>query len=546
MLINKITEIIGKTPIIKIDLKIHGLSNIELYAKLEYLNPFGSLKDRTAFGMLKESIDDIKRSGKSVIETSSGNTAKALQCICSINGIDFITVTNRIKVSESKNILKFLGTNVIEVSKDVNTVGRIEEMIAQQPDKYYHTSQYTNSRNVSSHFETGREIYEDIGKVDYFISVLGTSGSSMGISKILHEKNPEMLTVGVVTSRDSYIPGIRTEEEMQDCGFFSKENYDFIEDVGVESANIYMKKLCREMGILAGVSSGAALAAAVNFLGKIDKALKEKHKAVFVVCDRLEIYANFIKENRFYKYHVLGNTYIVIDPRENPIDLTRQRIADICNKEFGVGADGIILGPFINNDEYVYRAFNRDGSEVKSAVFGSMIFAKYLKDKEIVRGDSIKVRISDQEMKVLFLNQEATKILVKIKEPHITGSVSISGKDYTCVNLGNDNIVREEKELSRSLIIAEGEEVMNSGIYPDGVNIQLVNRISDNHLQIETYERGVGYTLASGTSVIASCFAQKEHLKREVNVHTAGGMCKVNLVDYSITAEVFKIYEGEL
>lgn len=259
MLINKITDVIGKTPIIKIDPKIHGLSNIELYAKLEYLNPFGSLKDRTAYGMLQDSIDDIKNSKMSVIETSSGNTAKALQCICSINGIDFITVTNRIKVSESKNILKFLGTNVIEVSKDVNAVERIEK-------------------------------------------------------------------------------------EMQDCRFFSRGNYDFIEDVGVESANIYMKKLCREMGILAGVSSGAALAAAVKFLGNIDKTLNEKKKAVFIVCDRLEIYANFIKENRFYKYHVLGNTYIVIDPRENPIDLTRQRIADICNREFGIGADGIIQG----------------------------------------------------------------------------------------------------------------------------------------------------------------------------------------------------------
>ncbi len=545
MLIHNITEVIGRTPIIRIDPDIHGLKNINLYAKLEYLNPFGSLKDRTAYGMLKDNIDEIRNSGMSVIETSSGNTAKALQCICGINGIDFITVTNRIRVSESKNILQFLGTNVVEMPKGVNTVEKIEEMVAENPGKYFHTRQYSNKNNVKAHYETGREIFEDIGDVDYFISVLGTSGSSKGISDYLKEKNSRMMTIGVVTSKDSYIPGIRTAAEMEECGIFRKGNYNLLEEVSCDVAKSYMKKMGRELGILAGVSSGASFAAAIRYLKTIDEALDCRKNAVFIVCDRLETYANFIKENRFYKYHVLGNTYIVIDPRENPITLTVDVIRDICSVEYGVGADGIIYGPFIEDDEFSYKSYNRDGSEAKSAVFASMIFAKYLRDKEIIKSNSVKVRISDQKMTAFFLNLEATRIMIKVKMPFISGIKKICGKEYVCVNVGNENIVGEDPDISKQHIIEIGEQIKNSGEYPDGINIQLVKKISSNQLQIETYERGVGYTLASGTSIVASCFAQKDNLDRTIFVHTAGGICIADMEDNSITAEVFKIYEGD-
>ncbi|PKO99102.1 MAG: diaminopimelate epimerase [Bacteroidetes bacterium HGW-Bacteroidetes-8] len=582
-LITKITDLIGNTPIIKIDKKLHGLNGVELFAKLEYLNPFGSLKDRTALGMLEENLQEIRQQGRRVIETSSGNSAKALQCICNVNGIGFTTVTNRIRVSESKNILRFIGTDIVEVSKDVNTVEMIEEMTLHAPSAYFHTTQYSNRKNIEAHNVTGEEILEDIGKVDYFIHVLGTSGSGKGIAERLKADNPLLKTVGVVTSAQSYIPGIRSAGELASCGFFRKEDYDSIEEVSANIAKCYMKKLCRGMGILAGVSSGASFAAAVSYL----KREEEKHqasantgefleemtdrdvldntlkKAVIVICDRLETYANFIKENRFYKYHVLGNTYIIIDAAENPAPLSREFIVKICHKEFGAGADGLIYGPLEPTDHleqaghlvstghlypgqvYEYKAYNKDGSEVKSALFASMIFAKYLKDKEVVKSDSIPVKIAEQKMSVEFLNREATRIKVTIKEPVVTGSRVIGNREYVEVYLGNENLVTEEENPTREKITGIGEEIHSSDEFPDGVNIQLVNIISRNHIQIETFERGVGYTLASGTSVMASCFAMKNRLGLSVSVHTPGGICKVNLNQCSITAEVFKIFEGE-
>ena len=572
-LISQITDLIGNTPIIKIDEKIHGLKGVELYAKLEYLNPFGSLKDRTAKGMLGDNLQEIASQGRRVIESSSGNTAKALQCICNVNGIGFTTVTNRIRVSESKNILKFIGTDIVEVSKDVNTVAMIEDMTLRDPSAYFHTTQYSNRKNIEAHNVTGDEIVEDIGRVDYFIHVLGTSGSGRGIAERLRASNPQLKSVGVVTSAESYIPGIRSSAELDSCGFFKRADYDSIEEVSADTAKCYMKKLCRQMGILAGVSSGASFAAAVNYLKREaeNKTLANsgnssgnlQKKAVFVVCDRLETYANFIKENRFYKYHVLGNTYIIVDATENPASLKSappfgsEFIKRICHKEYGAGADGLIYGPLdqtrhlnhaANSDPspiYEYKAYNKDGSEVKSALFASMIFAKYLKDKEVVKGESISVKIASQIMGVNFLNMEATRIKVTIKEPLITGTSIIEGREYINVFLGNENLVSEEENPTREKITGIGEEIHSSGRFPDGVNIQLVNIISRNHIQVETFERGVGYTLASGTSVMASCFAMKSRLALSVSVHTPGGICKVDLNQCSITAEVFKIFEGE-
>ena len=581
-LISQITDLIGNTPIIKIDEKLHGLKGVELYAKLEYLNPFGSLKDRTAMGMLGDNLHEIASQGRRVIETSSGNTAKALQCICNVNGIGFTTVTNRIRVSESKNILKFIGTDIVEVSKDVNTVAMIEEMTLRDPSAYFHTTQYSNRKNIEAHNVTGDEIVEDIGKVDYFIHVLGTSGSGRGIAERLRVSNPHLKSVGVVTSAESYIPGIRNATELGSCTFFNREEYDSVEEVSADTAKCYMKKLCRQMGILAGVSSGASFAAAISYLKReeekqpsaetddllvntADKDVLENSlkKAVFVVCDRLETYANFIKENRFYKYHVLGNTYIIVDATENPASLNStppfgsEFIKRICHKEYGAGADGLIYGPLeqtgnLNTDAplntgqiYEYKAYNKDGSEVKSALFASMIFAKYLKDKEVVKGESISVKIASQIMGVNFLNMEATRIKVTIKEPVITGTSIIEGREYINVFLGNENLVSEEENPAREKITGIGEEIHSSGQFPDGVNIQLVNIISRNHIQVETFERGVGYTLASGTSVMASCFAMKSRLALSVSVHTPGGICKVDLNQCSITAEVFKIFEGE-
>jgi cysteine synthase len=110
-----ITELIGNTPLLRLDPAVHGLPNVELYAKLESHNPFGSVKDRVAWGMLRDDLAQIRASGQTLIEASSGNTAKALRVLGAVYGIDLRAVTNRIKVAEVRDLLQLFGTEIVEL-----------------------------------------------------------------------------------------------------------------------------------------------------------------------------------------------------------------------------------------------------------------------------------------------------------------------------------------------------------------------------------------------------------------------------------------------
>ncbi len=549
MLIDNLTEIIGNTPIIKIDKSIHNLKNIEVFAKLEYLNPFGSIKDRTAYEMLINEIENIKNNRSIVIETSSGNTAKAIQCICGIYGIDFTTVTNRIKVEESKHILNFIGTKIREIASNLNGVDEIKNLINISPDKYFHTSQYDNRNNYLAHKKTAQEIYNDIGCVDYFFHVLGTSGSSKGISDFLKEKNSKMDNYGVVTSNGSYIPGIRTQQELDECGFFSYNNYQDIITIDANSAKEHSKLLCRRTGILAGISSGASFCALISKLKEIDSSLTTTKKALFVVCDRIETYANFIKNNRFHKYHVLGNTYIVIDSSNISFDLNSSNISKICNKEYGIGSDGIIIGSFKKSQEqklFQYRAYNSNGSEIDNAVFGTLIYAKHLLDSNIVQSKIIDVSIKEYIMNVSFSDIDNTTGSITSTINCNIIPINIVDKNGFFVDIGNLNIVFESDSISRDYIEFIGEKINRDPNYKDGINVQIVKIIDRDNLFIEVYERGVGYTLASGTSIISACLAFRNRLNKKVNVHTPSGVCTFNIDHKTLNANVFKICEGEI
>lgn len=308
MIINNITQLIGNTPMLKIDPKIHGLKNVNLYVKLELFNPFGSIKDRTVYYMLKNDIEKIKKENKTVIESSSGNTAKALQAICSMYGIKFKTVTNRIKVPEERNILKVIGADIEELPglsecpdpNDPNDpVQYIERIVAQNPDKYFHTSQYTNLNNPKAHFEgTGKEIYDDLGQVDYFFATLGTTGSSKGAIEYLVKKNPNLKKIGIIATKGDTIPGIRNMDEMYEVGIFDKSIYDDIISINSMEAIESMQDLVKKCGVLAGPTSGACFKGALKYLKQIDSSLKKHVNAVFIACDRLEWYMSYIQKRR--------------------------------------------------------------------------------------------------------------------------------------------------------------------------------------------------------------------------------------------------------
>ena len=308
MLYSDITELIGNTPLLRLDPGKHGIDGAELYAKLEFCNPFGSVKDRIAWGMIRDDLPGITRRGQTLIEASSGNTAKALQVLAAMHGIRLRVLTNRTKVPEVRDALELLGGELEElpglsecpdptVPNDVFSA--IEKLMAENPGTYYHTSQYTSQRNLLTHQHTiGKEIFDDIGPVDFLFGGLGTTGSTRGAATYLRTANPRLQTIGIVSTRDDFIPGIRSEAELWEVGLFESDFYAEIMPVRPADAVDAAVDLARRHGVLAGPTSGAAYWAARQYLQRQPPANGAPRRAVIIACDRLEPYLSYIRQRR--------------------------------------------------------------------------------------------------------------------------------------------------------------------------------------------------------------------------------------------------------
>jgi len=306
MLVQSITDLIGNTPLLEISPRVHGLANIKLYAKLELFNPWGSVKDRTAWGILKPHLGELSK--KLVIENSSGNTAKALQMIASLHGSSGKTITNRIKVPEVKDILQLIGIQIQELPgksdcydpNDPNDpVVYIQQEIAKDPEKYVYSDQYFNDLNRTVHYDTtGKEIIEDLGSVDYLIGGLGTTGSTLGAAQRIQEHNPHLVTIGVVAEKDDYIPGIRNYDEILEVGLFNPHFYSTIVTVSSSDALEAMMRLIRGVGLLAGPTTGATFLGGLQYLREVDQTLTQTKHAVFIACDRVEWYISYIRKRK--------------------------------------------------------------------------------------------------------------------------------------------------------------------------------------------------------------------------------------------------------
>ncbi len=163
MIIEQMTDLIGNTPLLKIPKSLTGLQNIELYAKLEMMNPFGSVKDRTSWALVKDDLEDIKKTNKIVYENSSGNTAKSLQAIASIHGFKFRLVSGLAKVEEQKQVLQIMGAEIEEIAtasdcfdpSDPNDPQYlIERKVSKNPNSIHFPSQFTNMKNPNFHEQT--------------------------------------------------------------------------------------------------------------------------------------------------------------------------------------------------------------------------------------------------------------------------------------------------------------------------------------------------------------------------------------------------------
>lgn len=319
---DSITDAIGDTPLIRIDAAVHGLRNIDLYAKMEMLNPFGSLKDRAAWHMARPHLRQAAERGDTVVELSSGNTAKALALIAGMHGLPFRSVTNRMKVPEIKDLLLLLGAEIDELpgqaecldpSDTHDPLTRMYQTISADGAGYLHTDQYFNDLNVEAHARgTGPEIVADLGgrAPDHFIACVGTAGSSTGVTRALRKHNPDVRVVGLVAEKSDFIPGIRNLDEVHEVGLFDPGVYDEIEAVGADDAIDGLLALTRRCGILAGPTGGGAYQGAVRYLRRLDAGLSHRQTAVFIVCDRVESYLSYLRERRpeLFRQPARGNT----------------------------------------------------------------------------------------------------------------------------------------------------------------------------------------------------------------------------------------------
>ncbi|MER6571661.1 pyridoxal-phosphate dependent enzyme [Streptomyces sp. NPDC001093] len=307
---DSITEAIGNTPLVRIDPAVHGLAYIDLYAKLELFNPFGSVKDRAAWNMARPHLAEAAARGSQVVELSSGNTAKALAVLAGMHGLTFKSVTNRMRVPEIKDLLLLLGAEIEELpgqsecldpTATDDPLTLFHRTLSEPGSDYLHTDQYFNPRNTEAHLTgTGLEIVKDLdGRApDWFIACVGTAGSSTGVARVLREHDPAVHVLGLVAAKSDFIPGIRTIDEAHEVGLFDPGTYDTIEAVGSDDAIEGMLTLNRRCGILAGPTGGAAYFGAVRRLKAVDAELSERRTAVFIVCDRVESYLSYVRKRR--------------------------------------------------------------------------------------------------------------------------------------------------------------------------------------------------------------------------------------------------------
>jgi len=268
----------------------------------------------------------------------------------------------------------------------------------------------------------------------------------------------------------------------------------------------------------------------------------------------------------FRKYHGLGNDYLVIDPNVQDLDLTPDRIRLICDRNFGIGADGILYGPLMNVNSFRVRIFNPDGSEAEKSGNGLRIFARYLFDNKYVdekhfsietSGGIVEAYIEDDSANLIKINMGkitflSTRIPVKGPEREVVDEdLEINGVRYkvTCLSIGNPHCVIPMENISGEKAKSLGPYVENHEMFPNRINMQLLKVIDRANIEIRIWERGAGYTLASGSSSCAAAGAARklDLVDNKINVKMPGGSLFVEInknKEIYLTGAVEDVFEG--
>jgi cysteine synthase B len=284
----KLEELIGNTPLIELE-QIPVNKNVKIYCKLEGQNPGGSVKDRAALGMINGALKrgDIKP-GDTLVEATSGNTGIALAMIAAMKGLEIKLLMPESATEERVKSMKAYGAEVIltPAEKTIEYSRQLAEEMAEEHG-YYQLNQFANPDNYRMHEKTtGPEIWRDTeGKITHFVSAMGTTGTIMGVSRYLKSQNPDVKIVGTQPTEGSSIPGIRRWSPKYLPIIFEAERVDQTVDVSEEEATEMARRMAKEEGIFAGMSSGGALTAALKIAENLDEGV-----IVCITCDRGDRY----------------------------------------------------------------------------------------------------------------------------------------------------------------------------------------------------------------------------------------------------------------
>ena len=283
-----LADTIGNTPLIRLQRLLTGSSNTILL-KLEGNNPAGSVKDRPALNMIvqAERRGDIK-SGDTLIEATSGNTGIALAMAAAVMGYRMILIMPDNMSEERRAAMKAYGAELISVTKEQSMEGARDLALQMQVEgKGTVLDQFNNADNPQAHYiGTGPEIWQQTnGEITHFVSAMGTTGTIMGTSRFLKEKNKDIQIVGVQPEEGSRIPGIRRWPKEYLPGIFDEASVDLTLDVNQQDAEDTTRLLAAKEGLFCGVSSGGAVAAALKLSQQVENAI-----IVSIVCDRGDRY----------------------------------------------------------------------------------------------------------------------------------------------------------------------------------------------------------------------------------------------------------------
>ncbi|SCL94134.1 cysteine synthase A [Sporanaerobacter sp. PP17-6a] len=277
-----VLELIGNTPIVKLN-KLVGKDYADIYVKLEYFNPGGSVKDRPALYMIEKAEEEGKlKKGYVIVEPTSGNTGVGLAMVGAAKGYKVILVMPETMSIERRNLFKAFGAEVVLTPGSNGMKGAVDkaEELAKQNSNYYIPYQFGNENNTLSHIETtAQEILKDLGSnIDVFIAGIGTGGTVTGVGEVLKEKNSNVKIVGVEPKSSPLLSeGKAGPHKIQGIGanFVPKIlDLDLLDDINTvsnEDAIETTRQLAREEGILVGISSGAAVYVALQWAKKLGK-----------------------------------------------------------------------------------------------------------------------------------------------------------------------------------------------------------------------------------------------------------------------------------